>query len=142
MKSYFVISNSQKFVKTVEGQLLLINERRVDSLADLEQEGVGGIHAAFWPQHPELLRDACRNYSPLRRGNEHYIGYILFVGIIYHLSSFVALRQCRPWHHISFSGILLQPMAHMLGVTADRCAGILKLHWLWKIFQNVDSTKG
>lgn len=87
IKSYFLISNSQKFVKTVEGESLLINERRVDSLADLEQEGVGGIHAAFWLQQPELLRGACRNYSPLRRGNEHYIGLHSFCG--HNLPSFL-----------------------------------------------------
>ena len=75
MKSYFLISNSQKFIKTVEREsLLLINEIAVDSLTYLVQEGVGRMHTAFWLEQPCLFHDACRNYSAVRRGNECYIG--------------------------------------------------------------------
>lgn len=97
MKSSFLISNSQKFVKTVERELLLINEIAVDSLTYLVQEGVGRMHTAFWLQRPELLRDACRNYSAVRRGNECFIGLHSFCA--HNLPSFlirgVATAQIR-----------------------------------------------
>lgn len=41
MKSCFLISSSQKFVKTVEKESVLISELVFDSLMCLVQEGVG-----------------------------------------------------------------------------------------------------
>lgn len=100
MKSYFLISNSQKFVKSVERESLLINEIAVDSLTHLVQEGAGGMHTAFWLQQPELLHGAGRDYSAVRRGNEHYIGLHSFRG--HNLPSFlihgVAMVQTMTLH--------------------------------------------
>lgn len=127
MKSYFQVSNSQKFVKTVERESLLINEIAIDSLTYLVQEGVGRMHAAFWLEQPELLHDACRNYSAVRRGNDCYIGLHSFC--VHNLPSFlihgVVSVQIMT---LALVGFCFSLLSISLEFTADQCAGTLKLH--------------